>query len=243
MEPRELEEKLTPAARQAIDELLRDYRKELLLVAQDSAARATGEVREISVSDITAGVNRLGGRFPRYPRTFVERLTQLYYRTGILIGVVGILYYVVKHGINFPSLAREPEIVASISGFLLAGIAFLVRNTKMGVRLIRVLAPSPERDSVRFVGEFLARWRDLELAVRNLATRRLGESMATAPFSNLLRQLMLEGVLKEEEEASLRNLLRLRNKVLHEGMPISSQETFAALREVESLLHHLTPTE
>ena len=235
MKDQELNAKLTPAARDALDELVQDFRTQTLVNAAESAARETGEVREISVRDILTGVN--ASRIRRPQRNLWRQALKIYVVLGVLM-VIGGLGYLVYRNLNIRS--DEPSQVAFITA--LAGvIASAVASLMLRVIPSRfgLISEDSGRDEPRrteLLSEYLSIWPKIELTARDIVASKLGESQAKKPLSSLFRELQELGVLAPDDQNKLKDLLNKRNKIVHSGEPLGEIELKRAVDEAGKLL-------
>lgn len=239
MSDADLHEKLTPAARQALDELVEDYKSEILRRAGESAAGLTGEVREVSVHDIFRGVAEFQRRGVARPRTLVERVLTMYTITGLVLGAVGLLYYVSQGLLVGPPRTQLPLLFA-FAGFTIAAMSFAVvwlRQTRERREFTRrLLGPTYHSDAG---SEFISRWRELELSLRNVVATDLGESVASGPLSVLIGSLVERGRISKEDSVRITELLEIRNRLVHLGELADREELRKAMGFLEKVLHRL----
>lgn len=234
----DLNSKLTPAARQALDELVDDYRNQVLLGARNSAARF-GDLREISVHDIMAGVGKTQSRLIVDASSKIERLLTLYMWSGLGVGAIGLTGYVLREVIFQKKIEEQIPFLIAVVGFLLGILSyFLLRIRRMQYSKSLLTQRSEERvpDAVAV---FVSIWRDLELALRAAASTKLGESVADAPVSQLVRRLAVGGLLSEEESQELTTLVLLRNQVVHGSVEVNTDKIDFAMRNAARILSRL----
>lgn len=244
MEEADLEKKLTPAARDALQELVEDYRRELLFAAADSAVEATGELREIAVSDVLRAhglVRNLPDESRRRDR--VEKLLSAYVYVGMLAAMAGTSVFMFQQITATVDPARQIPFLLSISGVFLAGMAYLLLRLRQNRLLVtpRGLAMQPVSSSPGAPRPILLLWQELELALRNRVARSLGESVARQPISVLIAKLHEEHLLTEDDEKRLRQLLEARNAVVHgRRFDLSAKEVDASVAAAHEILQKLT---
>jgi len=240
MKSHDVESKLTPAAREALEELVDGYREEILLGAMRSAASFRDEVPEIAVRDILEGVKSVN-RSETRPSDMPSR----FWRTVILVGIA---YSVGGFGLfAFRSIAIAFEpldwvgIVIGLAGFAMAIFGYYYSRYRarsfasVSRRMISDELQSFDR-SMLLVQE----WRDIELAARNLVASHLGESMADRPVSVLMRELARTDVLTDDDVVTLRQLLSMRNMVLHDkNVEIERESLELALQDASRILSKL----
>ncbi len=237
MKNSELDEKLTPAAKQALDELISDYRNRVLIGAKESASNLTGEAQEISVHDILASVNRNQTKRTSSLQRSMEMFFRLYVVLGLIIGSGGVLFFLYQ-GV-FPTLGYEQRLALMLSfgGFMISAISYAFLKLR-GSRAA-TLPDLQEMNESRKAGYsmlFIRRWQDIELAARSLVASRLGESSAKAPVSLLISKLRQDEILNADDEARLREFLTLRNKILHQGVEINREQFEQASKDADRIL-------
>jgi hypothetical protein len=235
----DVEGKLTPAARQALDELLDDYRKRVLLGASDSAS-TLGDVHEISVHDIMAGLDRLQTDYKGRLPSLALRILSVYIVLGIVVGLSGLVAFSYKEILQGRSIHEQLPLLLALTGFSLSAASYAYLRLRSARSPYRELGASlSESPLPGYVGAFVAQWRDLELGLREAAAARLGESGAAAPISALVARLIREGQLSTEDGQRMRELVRLRNEILHEGRDISENVLLVAIRDAERITQRL----
>ncbi len=234
----DLEDKLTPAARQALEELVTEYRDRLLLGARESASRL-GELREISVHDIMTSFGRGELRWRPFSRA-IDQATRLYVWSGLAVAAGALLFLVGREAASGKSLEQNWPLLSALVGMGVAAFGYIAN-----LLLSRRLPARPfgsefdARPPFEYVGRYLALWRDLELALRDTAASQLGESAANAPMSILLEVLDSKGVLSDRESDRLRELLALRNSVVHGRGDAKPEDLEGASRDSERILGKL----
>jgi hypothetical protein len=231
----DVSEILTPAARQLLEEAVKDYRAQVLSAAQSSAARLTGELREISVHDVLTGLAAAQPGLSRRRTSQVERVLYLYGVTGILMAVASVVYWLVRNASASSDLQAQLPLLLGASGLLMSVLSFLY----LRIRTIRLGDTGSEGFSNRGDASaeftFISQWRDLEIGLRRIAAAELGESGSAMPFSALVNAAMKSGTLSAEDANVLRRLIDLRNRILHKGDSISTAELRDAVNAADRL--------
>lgn len=228
--------RLTPAAGESLEELVANYRYQILEGAEQSAQSVSGELREISVQDIVMSTRDLPlGRAPR--RRMVDRILTVYIYAGVLLAV-GAMTYVLSTRLYFDlSSSEKIAAVAGFSGLIIAAFSYLVQQLRLteyrfgslGIR--EYYSPRPKSMM------FLRTYQEIELQMRGLVASLLGESETSQPMSKLLSQLVGQRVLKEDDEAVFRELLTLRNRIVHQGEGgVSVEDIEAATKRASAFL-------
>jgi Zn-dependent protease with chaperone function len=233
-----LEPKFTPAARQALDELVQEYKNQIILAAARAAASPSGEITEISVRDILSAVDATQLRRPTSPmRRRTEYLLRLYAIAGVITGVLSLCFLFYENfSYYLDPLARLMVLVAAF-GFGIAIVSYVM----LRFQVARALYPSEAWNATdqRFVDLnmlFLRKWQEIELAARNLVATELGESSARAPLSILINRLQASQVLSPQEVARLTNLTDLRNRIVHQATEVDRSHLETAIKEADEIL-------
>jgi hypothetical protein len=234
----EIEGKLTPAARQALEELVDDYKSQLLIGAADSASRL-GDLREVAVHDIMAALNRQRTRLFGVFGSMLERALRTYAVLGLLTGIVGLGIFAGKEILSGRRFEEQVPLLVALIGFMVSVASYFLLSTGKNRSMALLLrSPIGEFDPIDH-GSFLLLWRDIELALRAAASVRLGESVANAPISRLVDQLSAERLLSTDDQILLRRVLVLRNSIAHGQRSVDEADIATARRDAERVLGHL----
>lgn len=221
---------VTPAARRLVDELVDDYRLQLLSAAESSAAQIGGQVREVSVHDVVAALRALKSTGHR-ERSRTERLLTLYTVAGAAVAVGGFAYWAFDYAVSVTSLQAQLPILIGVSGLLLFAVSFLT----LRLRTLRMqgsgyaLTSASSDELLR--GRFLHVWRDIEIALRSLAAHEVGESVADAPLGVLFDLAARGRLLSATDLTRLPKLIDLRNAVAHSSRPVPVDQLQRAISE------------
>lgn len=233
---------LTPAARQVLNELTEEYKDEILLNAVQLAARHTGEIQEISVRDIIEAskrVNRNSQLIRENPsqqrsstRSTLERVLRIYGWFGIAALLGGIIYFF--FATTDIQLEADQEFALSImlAGLLFALLPYLYNQWRRS----RPYSQSEASNGGDPAAAFVVKWQDIELAIREVAASQLGESFAAdQSIISLMFGLQRLGILSSEDEVTIKNLLTLRNRILHEGIRPERAEMELAITNADRI--------
>lgn len=237
-----LEEKLTRAARQVLDELVEEYRNQILVRANEAASTLTGDVREISVHDVVTSVKEIEERGGAPPASPFDRVLKMYQVLGVALGGFGFLFYFFREIQAALGLEKRLPLLIAIAGLTLATFSFFASRLREARRHLPARRmPAPKLPDFPFL--FITRWRDIELALRNAAAAEFGETVAEEPISVLVEHLVRKGTLNEQDSVRLRRLLKIRNTLIHEGAFGSEEEIASAMREAGRLLHKIASSQ
>lgn len=229
---------LTPAAKQALDEFVEDYRQQIILRARDSASSLSGSPVEISLHDVVIGIKQVqSGRI--LARNSLDAVLRIYVVFGALMTISGAIAYFFQ-GV-FSSLTTEQKLAALVafSGLTLSTISLLLLNVRRRRVIESMSRGLNEKDQVGLLGEFVSQWAKLELSLRDRIARQLGESKANQPISSVMYELAQRNVLSEVEIARLREILNMRNEIVHRGEVSERDSLVQSLSFVKSLEHKL----
>jgi len=235
----DLEGKLTPAAKEAIDELMDEYRSQILIGARASANQL-GEVREISLHDVLVSLNRVQLRARRPSNNVLYRLAAIYLVLGLLFGAGGLVGFVYPRLVQGVTLREQLPLMLSVVGLLVAALSYTYLQFASARYFGLPVPSSPDKSgSIEGTATYLSHWRDLELALREAAATRMGESAASAPISALLNRLLHYGLFSDADAHRVRDLLSLRNGIVHEGRFLDPSHLKTALRDAEQITSRL----
>jgi len=233
-----VEEKLTPAARQAVEEVVQEYRNQLLRLAADRSASYIGDYSEVSVRDILGAMEQLE-RGSGQRATFASHLLRMYSIVGITVAA-GAMSFIALQRYPLESISGTVALGVGIFGLLLALSSYVMRPwiARRGVATRRRY-PIAGFEGIPLDVRFVSRWRDIELALRDLVSMRFGESAADQTGLRMAKLLLKAGELTGDQLATLANLLEQRNRIVHEGERVEARTLLGALAEAEAILELL----
>ncbi|OGP57860.1 MAG: hypothetical protein A2162_02260 [Deltaproteobacteria bacterium RBG_13_52_11b] len=126
----------------------------------------------------------------------------------------------------------------TISGILMGVLSTLLLRTRRSA-----WRTPPRKDSAAhdYAGAFLVIWNEIEVTLRNIASRSLGESAALAPLSKIVEVLTHKQVLATSDQKRLLWLLEVRNEIVHGRKDhVSNSQILSVLREAEFQLKRLS---
>lgn len=240
MEQDRISQMLTPAAREALDEMVTDYRTRVLLRAHAHAARLTGEVREVAVRDLMAAGSEINlGAAARTTR--IGQLSRFYTYAGLFAAILGLGIYAVGFVAgHFEITSQILGMTFFVGGMVMAATGGLVAR-QIVVRRVRheMAIAQGLPDQFEALGRFLSRWQEVEVVLRSIVAERLGESAAGEPLSALLRTLRHHEWIDAAMADELRGLLHLRNGLLHSPEPTPTVEVVRGAQRAGSALERL----
>ncbi len=232
------EDKLTPAAHSALQELVSDYRAQILMEAHRAAAGLTVESREISVRDLLEAVLRAQSR-PRGAdsRNLLDRLLFAYFISGMIATIGAVLFLAIQSLQDFSRIdSLEMPVLVALTGIVISFTSYAMLRLFRRTREQRMVLRIGRATSDDLASQFLDRWLEIELGTRTWAAAALGESTAQAGVSVLLRSLHDIDQLNVDDLAVFRKLLDLRNRIVH-GHRVPNDDIREALKDTDHLLN------
>jgi hypothetical protein len=208
----QLEERLTPRARELLASLLEDLRDEIL-----TSASRRGVAAEIGARDVIEAFEEYTGRSRAigYDSARRRQRIQLLLTTYAVIAAVLAVVAVVLTFSDLGSADTLTVVATTSLGLVGASLGLLLsfrsRTAAASKREIEEL----KRQSG--FAEFLERWLRIESLIRLLVARDLGASSAELPLGALLDAGSKAGRIRASEYSELRNLLEVRNRAVHAG--------------------------
>lgn len=241
MNDKNLETKLTPAARQVFEELERDFRNQLLRSASKSAASLSGEVQEISVKDLLNALDTIRLSRQKQVNTRIFNFGKQLVVLGLVISffaVINSLYFLVGFWTRSESeLGVLIGLATSLYGFMFQYVAEHPRI----LRLFSLEKATPvdsenERNSTLL---FMEKWREIELKMKAKASENYGESKANLPLSTLAKNFRNQRILTDQDLKLFDELLSVRNKIVHEGFAPDKVVSLSVINRADKLLNKL----
>jgi hypothetical protein len=223
----------SPAARQVLDALAKDYEDRVLGLAMGRAA-AFRDVDELSTVDIVRASEDVyagrGNRLRRY-----DRLIVLYLGFGASVAAASIVLLLLVTVGSPSDVVQLLLAVAGVAGALVAGFGAGISSLRAR-REEGGMVPLRGRGVDDLDGWLLAHWIELEVATRDAVAERLGESQAGEPLSLLIDRLAEVDLLSSGDVASFRRVLSVRNQVAHRPGSVSWERLEAASKDLDELL-------
>ena len=239
MHNKKLDTELTPAARQALDELVQDYRDQILLAAGRAASSPAGEITEISVRDILDAVSAPESRRPPLPvrRKIFADILRAYAIGGVAIAVLGLGFLLLKDVAYRLDPTGRQVLYLSIAGLLLAFVSYMLLGVQASRGQHRSKAwTMPDQRIADLSVQYLRKWQQIELAARNHVATAQGESSARVPLSVLIARLSAAQVLTPQDVERLRSLTTMRNGIVHQAMEPDRSRLETAITEADEIL-------
>ena len=229
-----VESKLTPAAREALEELLTDIRRQLLSNAEKMAYSASGEIREITVRDVFKSFELFGMKHKdeKYEQIKIISISLIF---------VGLLAVVISLFLAVNKTIFENWVLPYIFGITIisAGAVFFMRYRQ----LVHKVRREWEADNITNQGDYsmilVNRWQEFELELRSFVSNNFGESQADTPISKSIRLLIDKNVISLSEGKILVDALRKRNEILHEGQELSRSTAYQIEKDLGNIMNKI----
>ncbi|MBB5854475.1 uncharacterized protein YutE (UPF0331/DUF86 family) [Amycolatopsis umgeniensis] len=226
------ESRLTPAARETLDELIEDIRRQIILTADRTAYSS-----EISVRDVVEAAQRSDVARPSASGPGSHRRRRLIFLVAIIYATIGAataFYGVLSK--NFLDLPGNTSSLITISGAsLMTASTLLVAISYLQLRKAR------REESIRGrteygINEFLSEFVQVESKLRLSTANLLGESTSERPINQIARDLAKAGFLTEADVAELQDLSAIRNKIVHGATQPGDAALHQSVRRLTRLL-------
>jgi hypothetical protein len=231
--------KLTPSAKEALNELTEEFKESVLEKAYTIATERDTANREISLRDILEAKqpSKQTIEKEKYYEYKRKRWTMIISFSGAIYAVAGILIYLYQNK-KF-SIENDLGLIIAIVGILLSLIAFLygqlLSKRQFSSNTFTTTTTYSSADSY----EIVKRWQLIE----TLAKKTMSEDDQKNPMSNsvsfLIRFLSHKVAKNEKEFLKIRELLQLRNKILHEQYKLNDNERLEFLAFADDLIERL----
>lgn len=217
------EDKLTPSAKEALKETMVEL--EDLLISKANSIAQTGQTadKEISLRDILEAKEslfkaKLDKEKADYRR---KRMLTIISLTGALYSIIGIFVYMYQNQ-EFV-LEKNLGLVIAFTGIVTIFVGFAY--TQLISRRLEQKLLNKELDLKSYENDFeiIKRWQVIEKLGSNLMRQRGYSVNESRSINDILKFLSME--LKSDKlYIEMRELLSVRNRILHEGYDLSRNE-------------------
>lgn len=234
-------EKLTPSAKEALSETINELQEMLIEKANSIAQKGSAE-KEISLRDILEAKESLFKvKIEKGKADFIKkRLITLISLTGVLYSIIGIFVYIYQT--QNLSIQKDIGLIIAFTGIVTAFVGFaysqLVRSR---VEEKQNASDSDFRNSVDDF-EVIRRWQIIEKMGSALMRQNGYSDNESKSINDILKFLAVE--LKSDQlYKEMRELLSVRNKILHEGYDLSKQEKQIYVNNANKIIEQLDSLE
>lgn len=233
--------KLTPSAKNELNKIADEFKNKLLEKAFLIATERNTAGREISLRDILEAQQPsdwLNESFEYYEYKKRRRIIIILI-SGALYTISGILIYLYQN--NLFSIKNEIGLTISLIGIIVSIFAFIYYQFSM--RRISYfnnntsIQKSYRSPSYNF--EIVKRWQMIEELAKSSMSQEEQNSISSNSVSYLIRFLSHKIAKDEDDFQKIRELLQLRNKIVHEQYRPNSKENTEFLNFSEDLINRL----
>lgn len=235
-----IENKLTPAAKSALEEIIKDYREQILLSASRIAVDVTGKLEEISIRDILKAIEETDIKIKSKKTRIKDRLYATLMLAGLFYSFIGVTFTVIYPADN---LLYRPAIIVSFVGIIIAISAYFIQRFKRNAIYTLQDKRSYYKNDLRHLSFiFTSNWSIIEIELRDLFSATFGESNASIPLFKMFGMFISKSILTEKDAIALKNLLDMRNNIMHAYREFSTDELQFAIKETEKWIDKLRKT-
>jgi hypothetical protein len=231
--------KLTPSAKAEMEKITDDFSKSLFDKAYNIANERETASKEISLRDILEAqqqINQMNNKIKslenkKYRFLFLVSFSATIYAIG------GILIYLFLNK-DF-SIEKDLGLIIAVIGVLLA--LFSILYTQMISKREYYKSLGLIKDSFNLTDSFdlVRRWQIIEELSKKLMSESDKEKSTSNSLGFQIRFLSHKIAKDEKEFLKIRELLQLRNKILHENYRLSSKEFSEFLQFADELINRL----
>ncbi len=227
-------DKLTPSAKEALGELTEKFREDLLSKALDNAQKRDTANKEISLRDILDAKQLFGKLEEKEKYEFkIKRKTLLISISGAVYAIAGILIYLFQN--NRFTLENDLGLIIAVIGILLSLISFLYGQINFKKDLFTTTSTFKSTTDYEIVN----RWQIIETLAKQLMTDDDQREAKNNSVGFLIRFLSHKVAEDKKEFLQIRELLQIRNKILHEDYNLSDVDRKRYLDFADVLIQRL----
>ena len=231
--------KLTPSAKEALNELTEDFKSNLVERAFTIANERSTINKEISLRDILEAKqpNEKTLEKEKYLDYKKKRRTMLLSFSGATYSIAGILIYLYQN--NKFLVENDLGLIVAVIGVLIALISFLYQQLLTKRQYLSESTMNSNSHSFIDSYDIVKRWQIIEqLTVLIMKSKNIGDSQSNSV--NLVIRYLTENFTRSENEyLTTRSLLQIRNKILHEGYNLSDNEKKKYIEIADNLIEKL----
>lgn len=230
-----LESKLTPAAKEVLEELVGDYKLQLLREANKSASDVTGEVREVSVRDLFDSLQKIES----YGSNKKTKLFEKFLITYAFLGIIMVLVVSIMAQLGILSIYATGSfvLIGALLAFTSLCMYYLSVKRVISIGSITVSKRDVTQEAKDYSMLFIMKWRELEILSREVVSYYIGESnIDNISVRDLLNNLLKFEVITPSESISYLKLLEKRNSLVHTNTLEMSATEYAELENIANLL-------
>lgn len=233
-------DKLTPSANEALNETMNELHDLLITKANSIAQKGQTADKEISLRDIIEAKESLfKAKIEKEKADYRrKRMMTVISLTGALYSIVGLFIYVYQNQ-QF-TLEKNLGLVVAFSGILIIFVGFAY------TQLLSRRYEEKRLDSEYLTSEnefdIIKRWQIIEKLGSNLMRQKGFTANESKSINDILKFLSLK--LKSDKlYMEMRELLSIRNKILHEDYELTKSERQSYLDKADKIIELLETLE
>lgn len=235
-------DKLTPSAQEALNDTMLELHELLIKKATSIAQKGQTADKEISLRDILEAKDSLfKAKIEKEKADYRrKRLMTMFSLTGALYSLVGIVVYMYQNQ-DF-ALEKNLGLLIAFSGIVAIFIGFAYTQLLSRRYEEKQLEREPEFRNSESDFDIIKRWQIIEKLGSNLMRLKGYSSNESKSINDILKFLSME--LKSDRLfMEMRELLAVRNKILHEGYELSRHEKQSYLDKADKIIELLETLE
>lgn len=231
--------KLTPSANEELERLTNEFRESLFDKAYSIANERDTATKEIALRDILDAQQPIDqiiykNKTSEYKK---NQLLMLVSFSATIYAIGGILIYLIKN--ETFSFKNDLGLIIAIIGVLLALFSVLVSQLISKRNLFTFAGLSQKYDDNVDSLEIVRRWQIIENLAKKVMTESDKKELTSSSVSFIIRFLSHKIAKDKTEFLKIRELLRLRSKILHENYKLNSKEKKEYINFADDLIERL----
>lgn len=234
--------KLTPSAKEALNDTMLELHELLINKANSFAQKGQTADKEISLRDILEAKDSLfKAKIEREKADYRRKKSMtMFSLTGALYSLVGIVVYMYQNQ-DF-ALEKNLGLVIAFSGIVVIFVGFAYTQLLSRRFEENQFEREPEFRNSESDFEIIKSWQIIEKLGSNLMRQKGFSANESKSINDILKFLSME--LKSDRlYLEMRELLTVRNKILHEGYDLSRQEKQSYLDKADKIIELLDTLE
>lgn len=231
------EQLLTKSAKEELENYLAQERERILQDAFQIASKNVSESQEISLRDILEATDK--SKYEAQKKKNIDyrrkRMTMLLAMSGVLYALIGILFYLYQNT-KF-SIENDFGLIIAAVGILVTFMAFFFNQ--MYLLKAKRRDSDLERSSFSSLSDMsiVERWTTIESLTRSIIEKETNENPKS--FSQIFDYLTTRNIFNESEFKDFRELLMMRNKILHESISLNDSKRKNLIITADRLIDRL----
>lgn len=235
-------DKLTPSAKEALNETMQELHELLINKANSIAQKGQTADKEISLRDILEAKDSLfKAKIEREKADYRrKRLMTMFSLTGALYSLIGIVVYMYQNQ-DF-ALEKNLGLLIAFTGVVAIFIGFAYTQLLSRRYEEKQIEKESEFTSSESDFDIIKRWQIIEKLGSNLMRQKGYSANESRSINDILKFLSME--LKSDRlYMEMRELLSVRNKILHEGYELNRNEKQSYLEKADKIIELLETLE